>query len=105
MWDFDDFERKAKERGLDRPVKPLAWFFITYVKKNGGAFTGPCLVEAENRIEAANIVFQTSISPESARASFEDSVEVPEAKLPAEQYRNRLLTLDEVREFWPWVKA
>ena len=104
--DFERFERKAKEHGLDKSQPPLKWWFVTYVKKDSGAFFGACVLEGKSRFGAANEAFRTKVSPESnGAATFDDVVEVPDDKLPAEGYRNRLLTLDEVRSFWPWVKA
>ena len=38
-------------------------------------------------------------------ATLEDAVQIPDDKLPAPEYRDHLLTGDEVRAVWPWVKA
>ena len=106
MIEFEAFERKARERGLNKPQVPLHWFFVSYVDRAIGVFVGACFIQEEMWMKASDAAFKRHVLPTGIEnATLEDVVQVPDNKLPAPEYRDRLLTLEEVRQIWPWVKA
>jgi hypothetical protein len=89
------FEQEIRSKGFDQKPEPKLWFYISFVDK-GGAFMAAAVVQGENRVEA---VFSTKGIPEGARLGTD--IVIPGDKLPAEQFRNRLLTRPEVETLWP----
>jgi hypothetical protein len=101
MFDFETFERKARERGLNKPLEPLFWFLVTYIQKTTGEFAGAVFLRAESEGKAIEVAFSriTLSGLDWGELTWEDAAKVPDDKLPGLQYRDRLLTLAEIREF------
>lgn len=105
------FEQEIR-KSLAGRKEPLVWVYVTFVSKGpdnswsgsgGGDFMGAVLVEAPNRVGVVDVLFNRHLIPEGAKVG--TTIDVPADKVPAEKFRDRLLTRDEVMELWPGVKA
>ena len=107
------FEREIRSSLAGQPQEPLFWFYVSFVSKGpdgtwsgsgGGDFMGAAVVQATHRAKVVDRLFEPpKLIPEGAKIG--TSIEIPKDKLPAEQFRNRLLTRTEVETLWPGVKA
>jgi hypothetical protein len=106
MYEFERFKKKAKTEGLSKPQPPLQWFFVSIVQKEGGAFVGGSFVQSSGWMRACDAAMERDVWSQGKQGIiFNDAVPVPDDQLPGPEYRDHLLTLDEVRAVWPWVKA
>jgi hypothetical protein len=79
----------------ERSTRPVGWFYLSYADEDG--FRGGVIVRAHGMATAAFEAGRRGISP----AGSVMGLAIPEEHVPALSYRNRLLTLEELREFWP----
>jgi hypothetical protein len=106
MYEFERFRKKAVAEGLSKPQPPLQWFFVSIVQQEGGAFVGGSFVQASGWMKACDAAMERDVWSQGKHdLIFNEAVPVPDDQLPASEYRNHLLTLAEVCEVWPWVRA
>jgi hypothetical protein len=65
-------------------------------------FIGAAIVEAETMMDVTREARRRRISPEDSSPR-NIPVRIPEDKLPPADYRNRLLTKEDVQKIWPEV--
>ena len=106
------FEQEIRSSLAGKPPEPLVWVYCTFVTKGpggswsspgGGEFMGAAVVEAPSRFKVVDVVFDRELIPKGTKVGM--SIDVPADKLPSEQFRNRLLSRQEVEEMWPGVKV
>jgi hypothetical protein len=96
------FENRIRTSGFDVPVPAKKWFYISFINKPEGKFQGAALVEAEHWGKAIDAVFELKLKPKDAKCEL--TIEIPGDKVPPEEYRNRLLSREEIEAIWPQVK-
>jgi hypothetical protein len=94
------FEQEIRSSLAGQPQDPLRWFYVSFTDKSG-AFMGAIVVQGSDRVEA--VMDSVGLQPEGARMGTD--IEIPDDKLPPEQYRSKWLTSAEVEEMWPEVKG
>ena len=104
-----NFAAEVKATFQDRTIEKF-WWYIAFetdrdVAKKGGpiVFTGAAILEAPTMFEAIREAYKRQIAPQDSETR-NQPVQVPESKLPVAEYRNRLLTLEEVQTMWPETK-
>ncbi len=102
--EFARFERKMREEGLSRPVEPIQWFFVSFIDTESGKFAGAVFLPEEGQMQAYKAAYRFLPDETYSGKGLHKGTVVPEDKLPEPEYRERLLTLDEVRTIWPWVR-
>ena len=95
------FEHEVRSSLAGKP-EPLFWYYISFANEASGAFLGAVVVEGPNDVKAA-LHEAFPLMPKGGKLT--TRIEIPKDKLPAEQFRNRLLTRAEVETLWPGVKA
>lgn len=98
-WPMFDYKEKITRSLKDKP-KEKSWFYISYRDEETDThFTGAVIVQAEsnNMFEAWDV--GKPYKP--ANSKLGEYAMIPEKDVPAEQYRNRLLTREEVLNLWP----
>jgi hypothetical protein len=98
------FETTVRIDGLDVEPPQKKWFYVSLVFKDSGKFQGAVIVESENPIQAIGAAYTACFAELMEPFLARTSLEIPDEKLPGEEYRNRLLTREEVEEIWPGVK-
>lgn len=63
---------------------------------------GAAIVEAPTLFDAVSEAYRRRIAPEDS-STRNMPVQIPEGKLPVAEYRNRLLTREEVQQIWQEV--
>jgi hypothetical protein len=103
-----EFAAEVKATFQDRTVEKF-WWYLAFetdrdVAKKGGpvVFMGAAILEAPTLFEAIREAYKRRITPQDSETR-NQPVRIPEGKLPGPQYRNRLLTKDEVEQIWPEV--
>ena len=95
------FEQEVRTKGFDEPP-PLFWFYVSFVGEDDGGFMGAALVEAPGWNKSFSVAGKRMLMP--AGAKFGHYVEIPKDKLPAAEYRNRILSRGEIEALWPGVR-
>ena len=103
-----EFAAEVRATFQDRTVEKF-WWYLAFetekkVAKKGGpiVFMGAAIVEAPTYFDAVSEVYRRRIAPEES-STRNMPVQIPEGKLPLAEYRNRLLTKEEVQQIWPEV--
>jgi len=86
------FEARLKQLLAKEAAQPLGWWYLSYADEKG--FRGGVIIEARGFTGAAYLSNLMKYSP----GGEVTGLPIPPDKLPAESHRNRLLTLDELRE-------
>jgi hypothetical protein len=92
-----DDEKRERARQLmeeERRTAPLGWWYLSYAGEQD--FNGGVLVMAHGFAGAAFESARRGLSP----GGQVRGLPVPNDHMPPAKYRNRLLTLVELREFW-----
>lgn len=107
MFRKHDFAAEVKATFQDRTVEKF-WWYIAFeternVAKKGGPifFMGAAIVEAPTLFDAISEAYR-GIAPKDS-STRNRPVQIPDDKLPPAEYRNRLLTKEEVQQIWPEV--
>jgi hypothetical protein len=107
MFKKKDFAAEVKATFQDRSIDKF-WWYIAFetdknVAKKGGPilFMGAAIVEAPTMFDAISEAFR-GIAPRDS-STRNQPVQIPDDKLPAAEYRNRLLTKEEVQQIFPEV--
>jgi hypothetical protein len=72
------------------------WVYASFADEEKG-FLGAAIVQAHGIVDASLATHRMKINPGGQMMC----VPIPEENLPSEKYRNRLLTCEQVQEFWP----
>jgi len=88
------FEARLKQLLAKEAAQPLGWWYLSYADKT--KFRGGAIISAHGFTSAVYVANALKISP----GGEVQGVPIPPDRLPAESYRYRLLTLDELREIW-----
>ena len=106
MFRKQDFAVEVKTTFQDRTIGKF-WWYIAFetdrdIAKKGGpiAFMGATILEAPTMFEAVREAYKRQIVPQDSETRREP-VQIPDDKVPAAEYRNRLLTKEEVQQIWP----
>lgn len=73
---------------------PLSWWYLSYADEK---FNGAVVIQAHGPTEAAYLSNYRKINPGGEILI----LSIPEDAIPPEEYRNRLLTKEEVMAIWP----
>jgi hypothetical protein len=87
-------EERLRELLLEEAKSPFAWWYLSYADEH--RFRGGVIIEARGFASASVMSAQLGYSP----GGQVTGLKIPRDELPPEQYRSRLLTLDELSEFW-----
>lgn len=89
-------EWKARRAQIltDESQQPLRWFYLSFVNENG--FAGAAIVEAKGMAHAIEKAHALGINPGGEVAG----CEVPQDALIPEQAKNRLLSLNELKDIF-----
>jgi hypothetical protein len=104
-----EFAAEVKATFQDRTVEKFWWYIAFETEKNvakkGGpiVFMGAAIIEAPTKYDTVSEAYRRGIAPEKSSIR-NQPLQIPEDKLPPEEYRNRLLTLEEVQTMWPETK-
>lgn len=74
------------------------WFYISARRKDDGSFAGAVFVEEENFIAAGMKAMISMGNADANSFAIGEHAEVSDKDLPPEEYRNRKLTLEEVKQ-------
>jgi len=91
-------EKRITELLEEESTQPLRWWYLSYADEHN--FRGGIIVEARGFATAVSYANRLMISP----GGEVQGIEVPADQLPGESYRYRLLTLEELGEFWEMKK-
>jgi hypothetical protein len=91
-------EERAKELVKAEADNPLGWWYLSYADAEG--FRGGVIIEEHGFASAAMLSRILGYSPGGEVLG----LPIPAEHLPAESYRNRLLTLADLGEFWGMSK-
>ncbi len=93
----------------------MFWYYVSFVtkgpggswsSKGGGDFMGAVVVEATTRARVADVTaFDLGVDSRGDAADRHEHRAFPKDKLPAEEFRNKLLTRSQVETLWPGVKG
>jgi hypothetical protein len=103
-----DFEASIHERARmlmeeeKRDHPELTWWYLSYAHKAKG-FMGGAIIEAHGFVGACHNARLIFITP--APDVETQGVPIPPREVPEPQYRNRLLTRDELESFWGAMKS
>jgi hypothetical protein len=95
------FDQLVSEATANKTLPPLLWFLMPYTVKETGQFTCAVIVQGRAWDDAVKAALHLRIED---RETFGKITEIPADRVPAEQYRNRVLTLEEIRTIWPTQK-
>jgi hypothetical protein len=113
----NDFATKLKATFQDREVE-RSWYYLAFESRRNEAsrsshvrFEGAIIVQAIDEHSVVDVLFDLSdfrTSFEASRLQFlmrigvlrGGAIRIPDDKLPLEQYRNRVLTKEEVQKIW-----
>jgi len=93
-----DVQARISELLEQESTHPEVWLYLSFADKT---FLGAVILKARGVTHAVNACWQKQINPGGEVLCFE----IPKDKVPPEKYQNRLLTLQEIREFWPTSKS
>ena len=108
MGNKQDFAAEVKATFQDRTVEKFWWYIAFETEKNvvkkGGpiVFMGAAIVEAPTFFDAVSEAYRKRIAPENS-STRSQPVQIPDDRLPLADYRNRLLTKEEVQQIWPEI--
>lgn len=91
-------EERIRELLTAEADQPMVWWYLSYA--DARKFRGGLIIEARgfaSAVLAANLTYQ---SP----GGEVRGLQIPDEELPPEKYRNHLLTVDELNEFWTMEK-
>ena len=91
----DEFYERLNDQLVKEADGPLGWWYLSYADETH--FCGGVIVEARGFVGATLAVRLKKISPGGQVCG----LPIQPENLPAKKYRNRLLTLEELKEFWP----
>ena len=75
---------------------PERWIYLCYLSPDGEVFYCGLVIQARGPIDAAS----KGAELRSPRKSQVVARDIPDDRLPPEQFRNRLLTKEEIKEIW-----
>ena len=93
-----EFEDRTKRLLIEEAKQPLKWFYCSFASDR---FLGAAIIEAHGILDCAIFTHALGINPGGEMAAFDLTPE----QLPSEQYRNRLLSKDDILKFWPDAKS
>lgn len=96
--DKDAFVKRTVEVLAEESVQPEEWYYLSFA---GEKFNGGCIVRARGLLSAVSECNRLKINPHGEVVG----APIPDEHLPAEKYRNRLLTKEDIQEFWPDAKS
>jgi hypothetical protein len=79
-------------------AEPEQWHYLSFA---GDVFLGAAIVKAHGIVHASLVCHGLGINPGGQVLG----APIPDDKLPAKQYLNRLLTREDIQEFWPDAKT
>ena len=91
-------EKRIRELLDVEKDKPMAWWYLSYAGEEG--FRGGVIIEARGFGSAVLLSNVLKASP----GGEVRGLKIPPDKLPPPKYHMRLLTLDELNEFWDMEK-
>jgi hypothetical protein len=108
MGNKQNFAAEVKATFQDRTMEKF-WWYIAFetdrdVAKKGGpiVFMGAAILEAPTMFEVIREAYKRQIAPQDSETR-NQPVQIPEGELPALEYRNRLLTKEDVQQILPEV--
>jgi hypothetical protein len=99
----EPFEQTISKAIADEIIPPSVWFFVPFIKTETGKFQTAVIAGGKSWIEAATAALHVRVKDdeEIGRNHFQ----IPADRVPAEQYRNRILTREEIETIWPESKG
>lgn len=94
----EKFDARLKEILLEEADQPRRWWYLSFAGEK--SFLGGAIVNAHGFIGAVMEARNRNINP----GGEVQGHWIPDDKLPLPRYRNRLLTLAELGEFWEMHK-
>lgn len=91
-------EARMKKILTEERAEPEQWFYLSFADEE---FNGAVIIRAHGIADATMKTHVLGINPGGQVIS----VPIPTKKLPAETYRNRLLSKADIVEFWPDSKT
>jgi hypothetical protein len=97
------FEQTISKAIADEIIPPSFWFLVPFIKTETGKFQAAVIVEGKNWGDAVKAALHMRLEDDEniGRNYFQ----LPADRVPAEQYRNRILTREEVETIWPESKG
>lgn len=95
------FGQRVQEVLKEESATPKHWMYLSFADDERG-FLGGVIVQGHGIVDARLSFVQLGItSPGGEVLAFD----LPDDSIPPEKYRNRLLTAEEICEFWPDAKT
>jgi len=91
-----NFLDEIKESVKKKPPREKNWFYVSE-RLPDGSFAGAVIIEAQNCTQAAIRGLELLEMDDAELGTY---LEIPADKVPAQQYRDRILTKEEVEELW-----
>ena len=96
--DETQFKERTREVLLEEMERPERWHYVSFAAEQ---FNGGAIVLAHGLVDALLTCHRLMINPGGEAMAFP----IPEAMLPDKQFRNRLLSKEEIKGFWPDSKS
>lgn len=90
----EEFDARLKQLLAEEASQPLGWWYLSYADEE--KFRGGVIIAAHGFTGAAYMANILKFSP----GGQVTGLPIPPEELPAQKYRNRLLTLAELNECW-----
>jgi hypothetical protein len=96
------FDQLVTEATAGEALPPLHWYLVAYLDKETGQFLAAVIVQGRSWDQAVKVAIDIRCEKaEKMGKIVEIPAEIPADRLPAEQYRNRILTRSEIDTIWP----
>lgn len=114
---LDELGEMAKPKGFIQQIREsfgereqeTHWYYIAFqtdrdkARKTGKiSFLGAAVLQSISEYDVVRDAHMRKIAPEDSETR-DRPLEIPADKLPAEEYRNRLLSREEIEKLWPEV--
>jgi hypothetical protein len=103
QWEPGEFEARTQELLSQESEQPYQWWYCSFADDAHGGFLGAVILQAHGVVECAIRARSLNANPGGELMA----IPIPpenEAILPEQRYRNRLLSLKEVKKCWPDAK-
>lgn len=96
--DKKQLQDRAAELVAQEQSQPLQWFYLSFADEE---FRGAAIMQAHGFMSAVARLTMLGQNPGGECVG----APLPDTELPAENFRNRLLTKEEVKTIWPDAKS